>query len=267
MAEITIGIAFYKENQQDVERIYKALYRQENTNFKVLIIHDDSLNNNLDFNFFDKFDINILLLNENIGLHGVRNLMIANCQTEYIFYLDGDDFIPRNFIKKILESLVNNVDLFYFDYERVWLEDKKRQHVDMTILTDSCFRLDISKQLQLRLILGCSVYKVSSLKQLNGYNEFRYEDFDLHLRLYNLKNFKSIYISGIKYYWIQKPNSLNSVVDYNEYVRIVSRNYKTYRKHLSFKELLLFEKYFLKILIQQKLFILTLKHYCFSRWL
>jgi glycosyltransferase involved in cell wall biosynthesis len=112
-------------NETTILRTLESIFFQ-NTNFffetKVVIIDDKSTDKTVRKIKFSKFynKINILHINKkNQGISNSRNKGIMFCtDTDYIFFVDGDDEINKTFLRKINFVKNNSKDLLIFEYKK-----------------------------------------------------------------------------------------------------------------------------------------------------
>lgn len=66
---------------------------------------------------------NIIIINqENQGLSVARNTGLSNAKGDYVWFVDSDDWIEENCLRRIVSKLSNNLDILQLQYRHVWLE-------------------------------------------------------------------------------------------------------------------------------------------------
>lgn len=101
---ITVIIPVYNA-AQFIEKTLDSLYLQTYQNFQIIIIDDGSTDNGIDIckkYAEDKGKLEIFQ-QENRGPASARNIGIENAKGQFIYFIDGDDFVDKN----ALEVLVN----------------------------------------------------------------------------------------------------------------------------------------------------------------
>lgn len=94
LLEITVGIPNYNKGRYLLNTIQSVL----NQTYKVkeIIIVDDCSTDNspsIIHNLAKKYDlIRPIILEKNVGVSAARNICISKCKTEYITFIDADDF-------------------------------------------------------------------------------------------------------------------------------------------------------------------------------
>jgi glycosyltransferase involved in cell wall biosynthesis len=202
---ITIGILFFNENEQEILRIFRALKRQIDQNFSLILTVEPRSNGIRNFEIFNEFrNVKIIENKINRGTVSNRNIIVSECKTEYLAFIDGDDFVDRNFVKVINNSILSNADLYFYNYFLVNNNSK-------TLVTFE--NLDIiSESLRDWKIIGCSVYRVEIFRNIGCYIDNGFEDVEIMLRMISngFSNFQ--FVPQTNYYWIKKQTGRNSNV-------------------------------------------------------
>lgn len=121
--KITVLIPAYNASKT-IERCLDSLVDQTFKNFNVIVIDDGSSDNSYDIilQYKNKLDSLVAVRQENVGVGETRQRLIKLADTEYIMFLDSDDFLEVNAVECVYSSLENDVDLFVFGY-RIIRED------------------------------------------------------------------------------------------------------------------------------------------------
>lgn len=122
---ITIGIASYNYENY-IENALSAIKRQKFNDFEVLISDDCSTDNSVKIiqrfaNENPQMNIRLITNAKNQGLVTNKNILIENCNGEYLMLCDSDDWMADNCLEKIAEviyrekpdriiSAVSNID-------------------------------------------------------------------------------------------------------------------------------------------------------------
>ncbi|RZK40213.1 MAG: glycosyltransferase family 2 protein [Pedobacter sp.] len=91
--------------------------------FELVVVNDGSTDGSLKLieefkNHFSDYKIEIFT-KQNGGLSSTRNFGISKAQGDYIWFVDGDDWVPENSFFKLATYLeqMPNLDILEFDYE------------------------------------------------------------------------------------------------------------------------------------------------------
>lgn len=91
-----------------------------NVQNEIIIINDGSTDNSLKIinEFVSNYNGTIKVLNqENGGLSSARNIGIQNATGDYLFFLDGDDYInPKIFEQFVLDTVRDGVEIGFANY-------------------------------------------------------------------------------------------------------------------------------------------------------
>lgn len=104
--EINIVTATYNRRSL-LSRLYSSLVNQSNKNFTWLVVDDGSVDGTeaLIKEYIAENKINIIyMFKENGGKHTALNLAIKNSDSNYIFFVDSDDILPKNSIEILLKK-------------------------------------------------------------------------------------------------------------------------------------------------------------------
>ncbi|UUD37221.1 Chondroitin polymerase [Mycoplasmopsis californica] len=103
---VTILMPVYNASEY-IDYTIESVLKQTDPNFKVLIIDDCSSDNTYEHvKEKVKNDPRFVVekLEQNIGLGAMRDLLISKCNTKYFFFLDDDDFLYKNAMKKMIKT-------------------------------------------------------------------------------------------------------------------------------------------------------------------
>lgn len=126
---ISIIVPYYNSAKY-IEKLLKSIENQTDNNYELIIINDYSKKEERDFliKSLEKYNINYLYLenDRNLGVGQTRNKGMKYAKGEYIVFIDSDDWVDNNFVKKINQNLKNKkVDILFFDYYRIGKSKKK----------------------------------------------------------------------------------------------------------------------------------------------
>lgn len=119
MIKFSIIVPFYNGFDK-INKLFDSLKKQTYKNFEVIIVDDMSSDDSYEklSQFIEQLamDIKLFRNKKNSGPGIARNTGIANCQGEYILFVDSDDYIHETTLEQIYElTIKNQYDLILFD--------------------------------------------------------------------------------------------------------------------------------------------------------
>ena len=208
MKKISIIIAVYNIEKY-ISKCLESVIKQKGNDIEIIIIDDGSTDNSLKIcKSYQKKDKRIkIITGKNKGLNAVRNIGFDNSTGEYIWHIDGDDYIKDNSIE-IIRNYIDKYDIIYFNYNRIEnniiLKEKYEKNYDS--LGD-------------KYILGIpgvwnKIFKREILKDERFPNNCSYNDFYIIPALiYKTDNI--IFISDYLYNYVYRSNSLSHTRKFN----------------------------------------------------
>lgn len=105
MQKISIIIPVYNAEKY-LERCLNSILNQTYKNFEVIAVNDGSLDNSLDIlqKYTDKLNIKIIN-QENSGVAKAREVGIKYSVSQYITFIDSDDYIDNDYLEKLVNTL------------------------------------------------------------------------------------------------------------------------------------------------------------------
>lgn len=119
---ITIIVPVYKINEEYLKKCVGSIINQTNPNWRAIFIDDGSPDNcgQILDDIAEKEARIKVIHQENAGVSLARNKGIQESETEWIMFVDPDDWVSSELIEKISEiiSINSNADIIMFDYCR-----------------------------------------------------------------------------------------------------------------------------------------------------
>ena len=103
-----------------IKKCLDSVFEQSFKDFEVIVVNDGTKDKSMDI--VKNYDVQIIN-QKNMGLSEARNNGVKNAKGEYLLFLDSDDYIEKDLLKKINESLNNNPDIVRFQAKDI-IEDK-----------------------------------------------------------------------------------------------------------------------------------------------
>lgn len=216
MCELTIVVAIYNVEKY-LDKCLESLSKQSAKDYEVWCINDGSTDNSRDvilkyvnndkrFKLFDK---------GNGGLSDARNYGIDRCNSKYISFVDGDDFVSFDYVEEILRHM-DSVDMFIFAYNQYYLANDKKEKIDLRI-DEGVYNLKEKKELLAytpnaawNKAYRTSLFKDNGIVYPFGY---RHQDLGTTPKLLLRAN-KICYLNKPLYnYLIDRPNNITAQID------------------------------------------------------
>ena len=106
----------------------ESLNKQVSKNFEVIIVNDGSTDNSkvVIESFINKHNLqNFRLINKkNQGMSLARATGLTFIKGEYVFFLDGDNYISELLVSKFDENISNESDIYFFKYHTILVDYK-----------------------------------------------------------------------------------------------------------------------------------------------
>ena len=105
---ISIIIPVYN-SEKYLQRCIDSIKSQTYNNIEILLIDDGSTDNSLQIcneNALKDSRINVIH-KKNTGVSDTRNIGIAKSKGKYVSFIDSDDYIEKNYIKKLYNAIID----------------------------------------------------------------------------------------------------------------------------------------------------------------
>lgn len=218
MSELTFIVPIYNVEKY-VFKCLESIQRQTYKDFEVFCINDGSTDNsrNIILEFVNKDSRFKLFDKENGGLSDARNFGLKQIKTEYVSFIDGDDFIEENFAEKAMKEVKDNdLDILVFGYNQYYLEKDIKESNSLRI-KKGVYNLKSNKEILAYTPNAAwnKIYKVCLFKDNNIEYPFgyRHQDLGTTAKLF-LKANRIGYINDCLYnYLIDRPNNITTQID------------------------------------------------------
>ena len=225
---VSIIVPVYK-TEQYLSRCVNSILNQSYSNIEIILVDDGSPDDcpRLCNEFEEKYSNVKVVHKKNGGLSSARNAGLDVCKGNYISFIDSDDFIEKNFIRRLYESLKKfNADVEMVQYAQVTSES------DLPYVKPQKEKVyknnDVEKAfLKLKIDSVCvGLYRAEVLEKQRFIEGKTSEDIPFNFDVFRkIKTF--IYIPEKRYYYYYNPESIsNGPLDKN------MLNYLEFRKEI-----------------------------------
>lgn len=121
---ISVVIPVYNLERRGLARCVESVLAQIFSNFELIIVNDGSTDNSLKIcEGFAERDGRVILINKsNGGVGTARNLGIERSSGQYIAFIDGDDYVDKDYLEHFASLLpadlvIQSVADFAYDYD------------------------------------------------------------------------------------------------------------------------------------------------------
>ena len=111
-------IVTHKQCLWYLEDCFKSIAGQEFKDYETILVVDDLQDEPEEFQkiideYQEKIQLSVFYLEGKTGVSAARNLGLDKAQGEYIYFLDNDDYISEDGIKKLLDVMDEDTDMAY----------------------------------------------------------------------------------------------------------------------------------------------------------
>lgn len=211
---VTVVVPIYNVEKY-LAKCIDSIIKQTYSNIEIILVNDGTKDNSFEIAKQKAMQDNRIKLisQENQGLSEARNTGIQNATGKYICFIDSDDYVQKDYIKKLLENAIKNnadisaCDFWYIDEtEKTWSRKEKQSqnYSNIEALKDI-----FCGEQNTEVMTWNKLYKL----QLFTQNAILFPKGKLHednfttYQLYYYANKISL-ISDKLYYYLQRSNSI-----------------------------------------------------------
>lgn len=211
---ITIIVPVYN-TEKYLPRCIDSVLKQSYKNFVLMLINDGSTDGSAKIcQEYVNIDDRIVFINkDNSGVSSTRNYGIDLCNTEYITFVDSDDFVSKNYLEELLLKIGGN-DLSCSSYYYYCENGNKRKAVycgenEVEVLTREEAIISALREDGIRGFCCRALFKTDVIKKNNirFRNDILYcEDVVFFIQYLSLVD-KIVYLDRPLYYYFVRSNS------------------------------------------------------------
>lgn len=171
MAILSVIVPVYN-TEKFLERCLDSIVHQSLSDIEIICVNDGSTDNSLVI--LEKYLKNypqIKIINQtNAGLSSARNTGLKNATSEYVTFVDSDDYLDLNAYQRCYEALVNNqADFLCFEIEVISESSKVRNSDTEYYRLKYTGLLELNNQIRNNIdVSACNkIYKKSMIKKFS----------------------------------------------------------------------------------------------------
>lgn len=191
-----------------IEKCISSIEKQYTDEIEIIVVNDGTKDQSIEK---IKEYKNIQIINkENGGLSSARNVGMKQATGEYIWFIDGDDYIENNAIEKLLNKIKLESDIISFNYY-------KENNSKKVKIIENINNYQKERKIFINTSACTKIFKKSFLESNNIYfhEGIIYEDLALIPYLMLLTN-KIEYLDDCLYTYVSRNNSIMKTKKFNE---------------------------------------------------
>ena len=250
---VSVIVPIYN-GEKYLKRCIESIINQSYKNINLLLIDDDSSDNSKNIiYYYSKFsNINFIKNDTRLGVGLTRNKGIELVDSDYIMFLDCDDWLDLNCIEKAVNKFNSDpdIDIVTWEVKTAYTTSQissryayMYNNIISGFMATNLLSHTFENEFFLSPLLGCKLFKKSLLDKYNIlFPNTIYED-DMFTFLAFINSKKVGLVTGSSLYYYQQPNSIThhfserNIYDFFEtfnqlYKYISSPMKETYYKYL-----------------------------------
>lgn len=212
--------------EKELPRCLDSLLNQTYKNIEILLVDDGSPDQcpQICDTYGEKDQRVRVFHKENGGLSSARNYALDRVSGDYISFVDGDDWVTKDFIEVLVHDLeTNHADMSIIGYSLAWENGKylsqTPEHVYEVLDGDQAMR-ELFIQRKFQCMSWTKLYKRELFHSVRFPDGKLFEDIAVSIDLF--RQCSTIVVNGTsKYMYYQRPNSIvNSQMNENKLVML-----------------------------------------------
>lgn len=215
---VDVVVAIYNVEEY-LDACLSSLVNQSYSNYKLILVNDGSTDNSLRVinRYKENYSHLIEVINkENGGLSDARNVGLLHSTAEFIFFIDGDDFVEKNMIESCMKVVDDSVDMVVFDYNQYHLQENRKERINLDLNFN---RADLKQCPEMLAKIPNAAWNKMYRRTLLTENgiyypySYRHQDLGTTAKLL-LQARKVVYLKEALYnYLLDRPNNITQQVD------------------------------------------------------
>lgn len=173
MIKISIVTPVYNV-EKCISKTINSIIAQTYNNFELILVDDGSLDKSIEIaeNLLKNSEVNYKIITQkNSGVSCARNRGVEESSGEYIYFLDSDDYIDKDFLKEIVEKIdQTSADIVFSGYSEVDAKNNILVYNKTKWIDGSIDGIEAAeRQLTDDIVIGMrnTVYRASIIKDNN----------------------------------------------------------------------------------------------------
>lgn len=223
MCKVSIIVPVYNKKKY-LTCVLENIQKQEFNDFECILVDDGSTDGSQNIcDVFSKKDSRFITVHmSNSGVSIARNTGLMRAQGKYITFIDADDSIDTNYLKKLIDDIENTgADLVIVGMKKYWENNNKVEYLKTPINGLYAFKEILPQFAEIQLKTGIFGFCCGKMfkKEIVNSNFFDVsislaEDFDFYLKIY--PKVRKIYFDVECFYGYLQESSNNSVKSDNQ---------------------------------------------------
>ena len=223
MIHVSVIIPMYNAKEHIRETLNSLVVQTYNL-FEVIVVNDGSTDKSVEIvnTFKSKLNINLISI-PNKGAANARKLGIQTAKSDYIFFLDSDDLVPKNAINALYKEIIESDSDVVIGQNKILINQKSENSKPFELADNSVIKSFLLQKLP--FTLWSSLYKKELFDNLNFYEKFIVgEDFLINCQIFSNEKIKVSVINEDVYIYRRHINSLTKKNDPQK----TAQNFKAY---------------------------------------
>ena len=244
MCKVSIIIPVYNKKKY-LYCVLESIRQQEFNDFECILVDDGSTDGSQNIcDVFSKKDSRFITVHmSNSGVSNARNTGLKRARGKYITFIDADDSIDINYLKKLADDIENTgADFVITGMKKYWEDTNKVEYLKTPINGLYTFKEILPQFAEIQLKTGIFGFCCGKIFKKEIANNIFFdasislaEDFDFYLKIY--PKVKKVYFDAECFYGYLQESSNNSVksdnqIDYLTQLKINLR-YREFLKYMN----------------------------------
>ena len=244
MCKLSIIVPVYNKKKY-LYCVLESIRKQEFNDFECILVDDGSTDGSQNIcDVFSKKDTRFITVHmSNSGVSNARNTGLKRARGSYITFIDADDSIDFNYLKKLADDIENTgADFIITGMKKYWEDTNNVEYLKIPINGLYTFKEILPQFAEIQLKTGIFGFCCGKIFKKEIANNIFFdasislaEDFDFYLKIY--PKVKKVYFDAECFYGYLQESSNNSVksdnqIDYLTQLKINLR-YREFLKYMN----------------------------------